>query len=710
MEPDETELDQNVLKTRVESSSPPLHMNEQVVANADVFRNHRRLVDWVLANDGYFHPHAQIAFSQRKGFHAVVVEGQRAVSGTRIASCPISTTISVLNALDIKPFSSHGSRFPESFLHSLSKNPESLQAFFLMDQLALGDKSWWAPYINTLPTVQEVTDLQFEEEADRIWLEGTNLKGGLSEQTAKWKEMYLQGVGQLKQLRWHNALNGAYTWPKFRWAATIFGSRSFTSQVLDDTPPADEARHQYRQTHDDSSLLVRLFSQRFAVLLPLMDLLNHKPGAKVEWQARYGFVGLQVLEDYESGEELCNNYGPRENEGLLLAYGFTIHDNPYDHLVIGIKSPPGSPLAIARTWQPDLRSDPERRCFIFGPHHPRSTSATFLETSLFSFDLLDTISVLCANERELQMMLSRKQTLMSYCLGQESRFEDGRIVLATLSQLLTECIARASRLKATDPSHWDPPFTPMNSKQHHAKVYRDSQLSIVETAAAVCRYVLMVSTSEEIEEIIIAKLRPALSASSFSNLEQLLGRHQKQLTHSFELLTPETILEMLPKELSASLQRCLSEVEANLISIESEFKPQASSDKTRLAVILAALYGDYTHGVKLPRRITEWLKQLAEWYPLDPESWAYVPTPGPWTPGEEPPEELMALLTARAALSPAFPAESAVKRWLRPERLCWGWNIMEEEKVRIPASVLDLENNIAGTQGDSRVVIYWRKY
>jgi hypothetical protein len=158
------------------------------------------------------------------------------------------------------------------------------------------------------------------------------------------------------------------------------------------------------------------------------------------------------------------------------------------------------------------------------------------------------------------------------------------------------------------------------------------------------------------------------------------------------------------------LQRCLSEVEANLTSIESEVKPQASCDKARLAVILAALYGDYTHGVKLPRRITEWLKQLAEWYPLDPGSWAYVPTPGPWTPGEEPPEELMALLTARAALSPTFPAESVVKRWLRPERLCWGWNIMEEEKVRVPASILDLENNVGGTQGASRVVIYWRKY
>ncbi|KAK4948055.1 hypothetical protein LTR10_013109 [Elasticomyces elasticus] len=711
MEPDATRLEGGVGASRSDSATPPLRMNGQAHSTTDIFDKHRRLVDWVLANDGYFHPHAQIAFSRRKGFHAVVADEQTLFAGARIASCPVPITMSVLNALDIEPFSSHGSSFPKSFLRNQAHKPESLQAFFLMEQLVIGEQSWWAPYIATLPTVDDVTDMQFEEEADVIWLEGTNLKGGISAQVAKWKEMYLQGMGQLKQAQWPNALDGSYTWPKFRWAATIFGSRSFTSQVLDDTPPADLARLRYRSNDDDSSDLVRLFSDRFGVLLPLLDLLNHKPGAKVEWQARYSFVGLQILENYQSGQELCNNYGPRDNEGLLLAYGFTIPDNPFDHLVISIRPPPGSPLATTRTWKQDLRSDPERRCFIFDYRHPQSKSATTLESSVFSFELLDSISVLCANEREMQIMFTRQQTIMSYCLGQESKFEDGRIILATLSQLLKECSNRASRLRATDPAQAHPPVTPANSKQRNAKVYRDSQLSIVETAVAVCKYVLTFAASESTHQTVLDEIRSTLSASVFQNLEHLLERHSKQLTHQSELLTVAAIMGMLPNDLSISLKKCLSEPETNLTILKEDAMSMGNLEKSRFAVILAALYSDYTYGVKLPHRVTQWLKQVAEWYPQDSESWAYVPTPGPWAPGEEPPDGLMTLLTARAAMSPTFPAESQVKRWLRPERLCWGWNVMEEEMVRVPSSILvreDIPDEMV--LGDSSIVLYWQRY
>jgi len=212
MEADASRLEGVIDENRSNNSTPPLRMNEQNHATNDIFDKHRRLVDWVLANDGYFHPHAQIAFSRRKGFHGVVADGQRLFSGARIASCPVPITISILNALDIEPFSSHGSAFPKSFLRDQAHKTESLQAFFLMEQLVIGEKSWWAPYIATLPTVDDVTDMQFEEETDVVWLEGTNLKGGISAQVARWKEMYLQGIGQLKQAQWPNALEGTYTW------------------------------------------------------------------------------------------------------------------------------------------------------------------------------------------------------------------------------------------------------------------------------------------------------------------------------------------------------------------------------------------------------------------------------------------------------------------------------------------------------------------
>jgi hypothetical protein len=492
----------------------------------------------------------------------------------------------------------------------------------------------------------------------------------------------------------------------------MFGSRSFTSQVLDATLPGDLARLHYKPKDDEPYDLVKLFADRFGVLLPLLDLLNHRPGAQVEWQARYHFVGLQILESYSSGQEICNNYGPRDNEALLLAYGFILDDNPFDHFGISIKAPPGSPLDMARkTWKQDLRQDAERRCFIFDVKHPQSTSAVALEVSLFSFDLLDSISILCANEREIQSMNMRNQSLMSFCLDKSPKFEDGRIILATLSQLLRECKTRAARLKSTDPSHITPGLRPTTVKQRHAKAYRDGQLEIVETAAALAEFVLKRAGSRETtdDEKVIGEVEDHLPPAAFKNLRTLVSRHNRRLTETHELLDYSTLTEMTQSP--DRLRKCISELEQHQKSLSKHAgstSTPAELEKSRLAAALSALYSEYSHGVSLPHRVSEWIKQLVEWYPVDPSSWAYVPDPGPWPPGEEPPPELMNLLAARAAMSPALPTESALKRWLRPERLCWGWNVMEEEKIVVPTAVP--ESAAGGSEDHNSIYIYWQRF
>lgn len=54
-----------------------------------------------------------------------------------------------------------------------------------------------------------------------------------------------------------------------------------------------------------------------SVLLPLIDLPNHRPLAKVEWRAGDKDVGMVVLENVSPGEEIANNYGPRNNEQCM---------------------------------------------------------------------------------------------------------------------------------------------------------------------------------------------------------------------------------------------------------------------------------------------------------------------------------------------------------------------------------------------------------
>ncbi|KIV98207.1 hypothetical protein PV10_01883 [Exophiala mesophila] len=699
MEPDDTELTQDVVGFRSTNSTPPAQMNhihQASDAQPDIFERHRHLIQWVLKHSGSIHEHVRLAHSSRKGYHAVVASDQTVPQGSRIVACTMELTLSVLNALDIEPFSSRGTRFPASFLSAQASQPQSLQAFFLMDQLVKGEHSWWAPYISTLPTPQDISNLQFDCLDDLVWLEGTNLKAALATQTDNWREMFDTGLQQLRDQKWPNALNGSYTWERFQWAATIFGSRSFTSQVLDDTLPADKARHAHLHPRDKDYDLVELFSGHFGVLLPLLDIFNHRPGAKVEWQARYSFVGLQVLETYNAAQELSNNYGPKDNESLLLAYGFTIPSNPFDHVVISLKSRPGSMLAESRRWKKDPRSDPEYRCFIFDHRHPSVIAAVALEVSLFSYDLLDGLSVQCANERETTLMSTARQTVFSQCLLERPErpcFEDGRLILATLCQLFMDCTARAARLRATDPRAGDPLIKPTTAKQQDAKVYRDSQLAIVETAAALCGYVLRTATHDSTPAEPSTEAQPLLPEYVQRNLATLLKLHPRRLTRPFELLTPFDILEMLPVDVAGPLRRLLNGIEEN-IDIEGQdgLTKTMALQKAQLAVLTSALYSEFDRGIKLPHRLSTWLKTLSERYPLDSE-WSFVPEPGPWSPGEEPPSTLMKLLGARASLSPQLPTESHIKQWLIPDRICWGYNVMEEMIVLVPSTISGGEAN-----------------
>lgn len=64
----------------------------------------------------------------------------------------------------------------------------------------------------------------------------------------------------------------------------------------------------------------QLSEDKVSVLLPLVDATNHRPLAKVEWQAGTDSIGLAVMEDVTPGSEIGNNYGPRNNEQCQYIY------------------------------------------------------------------------------------------------------------------------------------------------------------------------------------------------------------------------------------------------------------------------------------------------------------------------------------------------------------------------------------------------------
>jgi hypothetical protein len=509
----------------------------------------------------------------------------------------------------------------------------------------------------------------------------------------------------------------------YRWAATIFGSRGFSSDVLSDTLPAEQARLGGANGINARPQLRGLFRDHFSVLLPLLDILNHKPLAKVEWQPRTGFVGLQVLEDYGPGEEVFNNYGPRDNESLLLSYGFIIPGNPFDHVLLAITPPPGTLLDVARTWQMDPRSTMEHRCALLHMDHHSTSRATCFEQSVFTFDLLDTVSVLSTNDRESGAMFTANKTLLSTHLTSKNTFEDFRNFLSIFGQLLIRCEAGVARLSNTYPDH--PPKTP---KQQNAKAYRDVQARIYLTAKAVCQFILaracLSSDDEDADAHTLLALQPHLPNSTIIDLQSILSRHDP-ITIPGELLSPNGLISMLPQEYHSLLRTTLSSISKLTIATKAcstDLTPN-QLQHTHLAVIVSVLGRLYESKAPLSKRLKVWLDYVTVWYPPTDPNWSYVPTTGPWPPGEEPPPALMALLAARDALlikeqAPSTsssssssntslsgsrnsseatpnphheeqpPKQPAQQPWLDRSALCWGWNVMHEEKVLVPKEIL----------------------
>lgn len=64
-------------------------------------------------------------------------------------------------------------------------------------------------------------------------------------------------------------------------------------------------------------------------MLPFFDMLNHRTGQQIVWEAEGGDVVFRASGcDIEPGDEVCNNYGGgRSNEELLFYYGFAESDS-----------------------------------------------------------------------------------------------------------------------------------------------------------------------------------------------------------------------------------------------------------------------------------------------------------------------------------------------------------------------------------------------
>lgn len=209
----------------------------------------------------------------------------------------------------------------------------------------------FSDFVNLLPTSEQIGTPYCWNAEYKAYLKGTNLGNSLRDNIALLVEEWWQIVNMIPEsvpkpenhyvnLKFYYEYKfytdddiykyfavdvEAANWtsfPNYLWASLILKSRSFPYYLF--------AKHVTRQVAPDE-----------AVLIPVIDLTNHNPKAKVSWSV--GDDGSFTLECENptrvKGAEIFNNYGMKGNEELLLAYGFCIEDNSADSAALKIKVP-----------------------------------------------------------------------------------------------------------------------------------------------------------------------------------------------------------------------------------------------------------------------------------------------------------------------------------------------------------------------------------
>jgi hypothetical protein len=331
------------------------------------------------------------------------LERQSLPPKARVVSCPFSLTISYLNALNKFPdLQSNSARFPALFLEVLE--PHVIGHFFLVQQYLNADTSHWGPYIRSLPQPEESerlgTPLYFTE-ADIAWIRGTDLEIARDQREKTWKLDWERGRRILDTSSGWERWNGKWTWDLYKWAATIFSSRSFISALI------PEEIFRMPVTHGTKS-----FDDIFPVLFPLLDLPNHSSAAKVTWftNVQNEPKDLSIIVDSEipCGQQIFNNYAPKSNTELMLGYGFCIPGN--DEVSLAFKPLEEELMIIRKRHLACLGSHSgDLKQIVFQVRsipYPRPPDDTRLpEFRLFEDGCVDALAVLTANRREREYMI-----------------------------------------------------------------------------------------------------------------------------------------------------------------------------------------------------------------------------------------------------------------------------------------------------------------
>ncbi|RPB02547.1 SET domain-containing protein [Choiromyces venosus 120613-1] len=378
---------------------------------------------WLISHGGFIHESLSFAPPEPDSqYGSRVVTSSDVPPNSRLVSCPHTLTINYTKAC---------SAFSADFISNTTQHA-ALRMFLCLEWLNGKESLWW-PYLRVLPREFD-TPLYFSDE-DLKYLQGCNLDiTEVEARKAVWKEEFEAAVAIL-QKEGHDV--EGYTWELYLCASTVFTSRSFPGKLMN---------WDREILHEDDTM---------PVLFPLIDSLNHYPITKITWQPSDTSLSIISGAGVLAGAEVYNNYGPKPNEELLMGYGFTLPENPFDSVLL--KPPRLTPSQLSLLGEPPT-----------GLYHLTRRNRTPENPSIYPPSLLSLIYILTSTPSEATRISTHPAKPASK-----------RNEISAHITLLHALLRKYQNFPA--PNSLPPP---RNSKQASAKIYADSQRSIVLSAIA----------------------------------------------------------------------------------------------------------------------------------------------------------------------------------------------------------------------------------
>lgn len=185
----------------------------------------------------------------------------------------------------------------EAFCKKLTSADHCKIAMFLLNEMRKGDESKWKYYIDMLPKSYDNFPMFYTQEELDL-LKNSVFEKILENNKKKLKEDYDILVEKIDFLR-------DIPYVKYLESRIITSSRVYSIKI-----------------HGEPSL----------AMVPYADLFNHKVPKDTSWfyDDETDRFTVKAIKDVKKGVEVYDTYGNKGNTDLLLFYGFTVDDNPFD--------------------------------------------------------------------------------------------------------------------------------------------------------------------------------------------------------------------------------------------------------------------------------------------------------------------------------------------------------------------------------------------